>query len=130
LAWKNSRATLECVKHREASDQEVKVGSLDIGPARLTIIAGPCLAESEELCMTVAAQTQRLCAALGIDLDPAMVNPYQEGRARMTDGIHAEGKMLGDVKFLQYKGVEGQITYALPHGIAYWVSLVRQELAT
>ncbi len=63
----------------------------------------------EDLVRQPEAELRRLCDALGIDLDPAMVNPYQEGPARMTDGIHAEGKMLGDVKFLQYKGVEAGI---------------------
>ncbi len=63
----------------------------------------------EDLVRHPEAELRKLCDALGLELDPAMVNPYQEGRARMTDGIHAEGKMLGDVKFLQYKGVEAGV---------------------
>ena len=63
----------------------------------------------EDLVRHPEAELWRLCDALGIELDPAMIDPYQEGRARMTDGIHAEGKMLGDVKFLQYKAVEAGV---------------------
>ncbi len=33
---------------------------------RLTLIAGPCAIESEELCLTVAATLKKLCAKLGI----------------------------------------------------------------
>lgn len=40
----------------------MNVGPLTIGPDRLTIIAGPCLAESEDLCMQVAEEMHRLCA--------------------------------------------------------------------
>lgn len=41
----------------------MKVGSLEIGGDALTIIAGPCLAESEELCFRVAERMQELCRA-------------------------------------------------------------------
>jgi amino acid adenylation domain-containing protein len=63
----------------------------------------------EDLVRHPEAELRQLCAALGVELHPAMIDPYQEGPARMTDGIHAEGKMLGDVKFLQYKGVEAGV---------------------
>lgn len=36
--------------------------SLKIGDGRLTIIAGPCMAESRELCHTLAGALQELCA--------------------------------------------------------------------
>jgi 2-dehydro-3-deoxyphosphooctonate aldolase (KDO 8-P synthase) len=38
-----------------------------IGEGSLTIIAGPCLAESEEMCLRVAAQMKELCADLGFN---------------------------------------------------------------
>lgn len=41
----------------------MRVGSLEIGGDALTIIAGPCLAESEELCFRVAERMQELCRA-------------------------------------------------------------------
>jgi 2-dehydro-3-deoxyphosphooctonate aldolase (KDO 8-P synthase) len=45
----------------------VKVGSIDVGSGPLTIIAGPCLAESEELCLRVGAHMQELCGRLGFN---------------------------------------------------------------
>ena len=41
------------------------VGSFAIGDGALTIIAGPCLAESRELCFQVAHEMVPLCAELG-----------------------------------------------------------------
>ncbi|MFL6202720.1 MAG: condensation domain-containing protein, partial [Thermoanaerobaculia bacterium] len=60
----------------------------------------------EDLVREPAAVMERVCAFLGIDLHPDMVLPYKNERARMTDGLHAESRMLGDVKFHQHKGVE------------------------
>jgi 2-dehydro-3-deoxyphosphooctonate aldolase (KDO 8-P synthase) len=36
-------------------------------PARLSLIAGPCVIESEKLCMQIAASLQKTCAKLGIN---------------------------------------------------------------
>ncbi|HYX24955.1 MAG TPA: amino acid adenylation domain-containing protein, partial [Thermoanaerobaculia bacterium] len=47
-----------------------------------------------------------ICGFLGLDYDPAMAEPYQQGSARMTDGPHAESRMLGDVKFHTHSGVD------------------------
>ncbi len=47
-----------------------------------------------------------LCAALGIAFHPDMAQPYKEGARRMTDGIHKESRMLGDVKFHRHTGVD------------------------
>ncbi len=63
----------------------------------------------EDLVRDPEAGLRRICAALEIDFHPHMADPYQGKRARMTDGIHAEGRMLGDVKFLQYKSVEAGV---------------------
>jgi 2-dehydro-3-deoxyphosphooctonate aldolase (KDO 8-P synthase) len=35
-------------------------------PARLTLIAGPCVIENERLCLTVAAALTKICAKLGV----------------------------------------------------------------
>ncbi|HZF09879.1 MAG TPA: non-ribosomal peptide synthase/polyketide synthase [Thermoanaerobaculia bacterium] len=40
-----------------------------------------------------------ICAFLGLEFDPDMALPYREKPGRMTDGIHAQSRMLGDVKF-------------------------------
>jgi thioesterase domain-containing protein len=38
-----------------------------------------------------------------------MLQPYKDGAQRMTDGIHAQSRMLGDVKFHSYKGIEASV---------------------
>lgn len=41
------------------------LGSFHVGSDRLTLIAGPCLAESREVCLTVAEKMRALCEAHG-----------------------------------------------------------------
>jgi 2-dehydro-3-deoxyphosphooctonate aldolase (KDO 8-P synthase) len=43
------------------------LGDFSIGAGRLTVIAGPCVAESLELCLRVAAEMRTLCDELGFD---------------------------------------------------------------
>jgi amino acid adenylation domain-containing protein len=60
----------------------------------------------EDLVSDPEGEMRRACAFLGIEYHPDMADPYKEKQARMTDGIYAEGRMLGDVKFHQHRGVE------------------------
>ena len=49
------------------STKTIQVGPVSIGPGRpLTIIAGPCQAESEELCLTVGQAVRDRCKELGL----------------------------------------------------------------
>lgn len=45
----------------------MKVRDLEIGPNKLTLIAGPCMAESKDLCFEVAETVQAIAADLGIN---------------------------------------------------------------
>jgi len=47
-----------------------------------------------------------LCGFLGLDFHPAMLQPYEDRSRRMTDGVHAESRMLGDVKFHTHSGID------------------------
>jgi hypothetical protein len=47
-----------------------------------------------------------LCSFLGIPFDPGMLNPYQEKRKRMTDGIKDSSRMLGDIKFHEHQKID------------------------
>src|SRR6185436_13107753 len=60
----------------------------------------------EDLVRDPEGELRRLCSFLGLEYHPEMAEPYRESRSRMTDGIYAEGRMLGDVKFHQHRGVE------------------------
>jgi 2-dehydro-3-deoxyphosphooctonate aldolase (KDO 8-P synthase) len=47
--------------------QTASVGPFSIGDSALTVIAGPCLAESRELCLQVASVITPLCRELGFN---------------------------------------------------------------
>lgn len=46
------------------SPQPCRIGPVSIGAGELVLIAGPCLAESLELCLTVAGRLAEVCAKL------------------------------------------------------------------
>ena len=60
----------------------------------------------EDLLADPESELRRICDVLGVDYHPDMAVPYKKKGARMTDGLHAESRMLGDVKFHEHKGVE------------------------
>src|SRR6185295_8123080 len=78
---------------------------------------------------------ESLCRFLGLDLHPDMLQPYKGIERRMTDGIHAESRMLGDVKFHNYDRIDvragdrwkegdaqrplGEVTYELAAVLGY-----------
>lgn len=45
---------------------QVRVGNVEVGGERLVLIAGPCVIESEEMCLEVAGFLKETCAKLGI----------------------------------------------------------------
>ncbi|HEX3131437.1 MAG TPA: amino acid adenylation domain-containing protein, partial [Thermoanaerobaculia bacterium] len=61
----------------------------------------------EELVRDPEPVLRGLCAFLGLDFESAMLRPY-DGR-RMTDGLRAESRMLGDVKFHTHSGIEAGV---------------------
>jgi amino acid adenylation domain-containing protein/non-ribosomal peptide synthase protein (TIGR01720 family) len=87
----------------------------------------------------LVAQPQRtlegVCQFLGLEWHPDMLEPYQEPQRRMTDGIHALSKMVGDVKFHQHWAIDpaaserwrqeyrqdflGEITWELAEALSY-----------
>jgi amino acid adenylation domain-containing protein len=62
----------------------------------------------EDLVARPEAVVGEMCRFLGLDLEPAMLRPYEDKKGRMTDGIHPESRMLGDVKFHDYRGIEAK----------------------
>ncbi|HEY6323838.1 MAG TPA: condensation domain-containing protein, partial [Thermoanaerobaculia bacterium] len=65
----------------------------------------------EELVAEPEKVLRALCGALGIAFHADMAQPYKERERRMTDGIHRESRMLGDVKFHLHKGVDAGIAW-------------------
>jgi amino acid adenylation domain-containing protein len=52
---------------------------------------------------------REICRFLGLEYHPDMAEPYERTSARMTDGIHAESRMLGDVKFHEHAAVDRSV---------------------
>ncbi|HKV11343.1 MAG TPA: sulfotransferase, partial [Thermoanaerobaculia bacterium] len=63
----------------------------------------------EDLLRDPEGELRRICGLLGLEYDPAMSAPYERRSERMTDGLHAESRMLGDVKFHQHGRVERSV---------------------
>ena len=63
----------------------------------------------EDLVRDPEAELRRVCRFLGIGFDPALLDPYSHPEGRMTDGLHALSKMLGDVKFHEHRQVEAEV---------------------
>ncbi|HSF43680.1 MAG TPA: amino acid adenylation domain-containing protein, partial [Thermoanaerobaculia bacterium] len=63
----------------------------------------------EDLVRDPEGELRRLCAFLELDYRPEMAEPYQGAPARMTDGLYAESRMLGDVKFHRHGRVDAAV---------------------
>jgi len=55
------------------------------------------------------ATIEKLCEFLPITFDATMLQPYQDNKQRMTDGLHAEGNMLGDIKFHTHQHINASV---------------------
>lgn len=62
----------------------------------------------EDLLSAAPATMQSLAALMELDFEQAMLDPYADSKALMTDGIHQQGMMIGDPKFHQHKGISSQ----------------------
>ncbi len=67
------------------------------------------LVSFEALVKEPQRELKKLCRFLGLEFHPDMVNPYTDKQKRMTDGIHATSRMLGDVKFHSHKKIDEKV---------------------
>ncbi|NEP26670.1 condensation domain-containing protein [Moorena sp. SIO3I6] len=63
----------------------------------------------EDLVQQPETTVHQLCEFIGIDFHPDMLQPYKEKKQRMTDGVHAVSRMMGDPKFHTYKGINAKV---------------------
>lgn len=59
----------------------------------------------EDIVSQPQTTVEGICQFLGVDFHPEMLQPYKEKKQRMTDGIYADSRMVGDVKFHQHQGI-------------------------
>jgi len=78
--------------------ETVKVGSsIVIGNGKLALLGGPCMAESEKLCLEVAEFLAQLCS----ELDIQYVFKASYDKANRTSGSSRRGPGLDGLKYLQ-----------------------------
>jgi amino acid adenylation domain-containing protein len=63
----------------------------------------------EDLVSRPRETLEQVCEFLRLEFHPDMLQPYKEKERRMADGIHPESRMLGDVKFHSYTGIEASV---------------------
>ncbi|NEP41453.1 MAG: sulfotransferase, partial [Okeania sp. SIO2H7] len=63
----------------------------------------------EDLVQQPQTTVEGLCKFIGIEFHQDMLEPYKEKRKRMTDGVHAVSRMMGDPKFHSYKGINAKV---------------------
>lgn len=61
----------------------------------------------EDLVRAPKETTDAICAFLNIPPDPAVLRPYDG--ARMTDGVHARSRAIGDPNFLNHDRIEADL---------------------
>lgn len=59
----------------------------------------------EDLVSDPEGELRKICHVLGIEFEPAMSSPHAPEGERMTDGLHAGSRMIGDPNFHRHSGV-------------------------
>lgn len=62
----------------------------------------------EDLVHNPQTDVNRLCEFIGVDFHTDMLQPYQDKKQRMTDGITDVSRMAGDLKFHTHKGIDAK----------------------
>ena len=62
----------------------------------------------EDLVQQPQSTVNQLCEFMGVDFHADMLQPYQEKKQRMTDGIHSVSLMIGDPKFHTHKSIDAE----------------------
>ncbi|HMB48355.1 MAG TPA: sulfotransferase, partial [Afifellaceae bacterium] len=60
----------------------------------------------EDLVGEPKATTEGLASFLGVDFAADMLTPQKDGSRKMTDGIHAASRMIGDMKFHRHSKID------------------------
>ena len=63
----------------------------------------------EDLVNQPSSTMEGICQFLGLEFHPDMLQPYKSKEKKMTDGIYAVSRMLGDVKFHEHKDIDAKV---------------------
>jgi hypothetical protein len=85
------------------SHQNILTFLQQVPPARQQRISFEQLTQHPEPIM------RDLCAALGIEFDWGLLNPYEDQHKKMVDGIYDASTPMGDVNFLRHQRIDPQV---------------------
>ena len=60
----------------------------------------------EDLVQEPGKMMRALCTQLGISYQPQLIRPYDQLDRKMTDGLYADSKPMGDIRLLEHKGID------------------------
>jgi amino acid adenylation domain-containing protein len=60
----------------------------------------------EDLVREPRPRMEALCAGIGLDFDPSLLQPYTGLEDKMIDGVHAESAPMGDPGFLAHRRID------------------------
>jgi amino acid adenylation domain-containing protein len=83
-----------------ASEQNISEFLKEIPPGRQYFV------RYEELVHQPEVVVPGICEFLHLAFDPQMLNVYTNLDKKMTDGLYAQSRMIGDVKFFQHLGID------------------------
>jgi acyl transferase domain-containing protein len=63
------------------------------------------LIKFEDLAANPEDTSKNICRFLHLEFHPGMIQPYEEKKKRMTDGVYSQGQMIGDMKFNMHKEI-------------------------
>jgi iturin family lipopeptide synthetase A len=66
----------------------------------------------EDMVASAPQAMQAVGEFLGVGYDPGMVQPYEEGHAKMTDGAHEQSAQVGDPNFFKHRSVKAEVAGA------------------
>jgi LPS sulfotransferase NodH len=63
----------------------------------------------EDLVRAPEATMRAVAGFLGLDYEPAMLEPQRDRQARMTDGLREQSRMIGDMKFHRHASIDAGV---------------------
>ena len=83
----------EALKPFRSLPEPVPVGDLSVGNGSLTLIAGPCAIESEDLCMHVAEKLMNICSELSVQY--IFKSSFDKANRTSVSSFRGHGLSLG-----------------------------------
>jgi amino acid adenylation domain-containing protein len=63
----------------------------------------------EQLVRNPEFELRKVCRMVGVDFKREMLDLYRDSKSRMTDGLRAESRMIGDVRFHEHRQIDASI---------------------